>query len=172
MEFRFVDPAKDFSDGLQVLRAYHDDFLDTGKRLLALAEAIRKHGMNEARANECIQLHCYYTHANLLHHRDEEKVLFPLIVNKSFLIDGMIERLVLDHEEIEAAWSELSQMLSRPESITNTDALAESSRAFEKLQREHLLRENEDFFPKLELLLDRDQRARMGNMMAKLRGRA
>lgn len=149
MEFRFIDPAKDFSEGMQVLQTYHDDFLDAGKQLLTLVEGICEHGMNKARASQCIHLHCYYTRANLLHHRDEEKALFPLILKKSFLIDGMIERLVLDHEAIEESWNELAKILSRPEGITNMGVLVDSAQAFEKLQREHLLREDEDFFPKL-----------------------
>lgn len=169
MEFRFVDPAKDFSDGMRVLYTYHDGLLDFGKRLLRLVEDISKHGINEARANECIHLHCYYTRATRLHHHDEEKALFPLILKKSFLIDGMLERLLLDHEEIEEAWNELARMLGRPEHICDKDQLFVLAGEFEKLQREHLLRENEDLFPKLKPLLDREQLAQMGKIMVRLR---
>jgi hypothetical protein len=40
----------------------------------------------------------------------EERALFPFIVNKSFLTDGMIERLALDHEEIDAHWAKLNEV--------------------------------------------------------------
>ena len=90
MKFKFIDPVKDFSNGLQVLRSYHEDFLARGAQLLILVEDIRKYGMNESCANQSIEFHSYYTRANKLHHQDEECALFPLIVNRSFLIDGMI----------------------------------------------------------------------------------
>ncbi|MGH8601941.1 MAG: hemerythrin domain-containing protein [Gammaproteobacteria bacterium] len=112
MQFQFIEPAEDFSDGLNVLYSYHQQFLERGRELLALVDRIQSDGMNEEHAYQCVQLHCYYQRANPLHHQDEERVLFPLIVQRSFLIDGMIERLALDHEEIEEAWVELAPLLS------------------------------------------------------------
>lgn len=169
MEFRFIDPVRDFSDGMAALRHYHEDFLVRGKRLLALAKMIDADGINESLAYQCVEMHCYYTRANNLHHRDEEHVLFPLIVNRSELVDGMIERLALDHEEIERSWCVLAEFLSRPECITNSNALLAAAADFEKLQREHLLRENEDFLPYIEKLLDKDQHAVIGRKMAAMR---
>jgi Uncharacterized conserved protein len=169
MEFRFIDPARDFSDGMQVLHTYHKELLVVGEQLLTLAQDIRDYGMNEVRANQCVHLHGFYMRANLLHHQDEEKALFPLLVNRSFLIDGMIERLALDHEEIEEAWDELAAMLGRPEHIADKDKLIEVAQVFEKLQRQHLNRENEDFFPNIAKLLGPDQPVLMGKTMARLR---
>jgi len=36
MEFKYSEPATNFSDGLDVIRAYHDNLLAIGERLLKL----------------------------------------------------------------------------------------------------------------------------------------
>ncbi len=169
MEFRFIDPATDFSNGLQVIQNYHDDFLNRGKALITLVDTLRLEGMSETLANQCINSHCHYTHACLLHHQDEEKGLFPLIVNQSPLIDGMLERLTLDHEEIEEEWEALGSRLSQPEHIRDFGELQTLARAFEKVLREHLTRENEDFLPQINALLTPEQRLESGEIMQQLR---
>jgi hemerythrin-like domain-containing protein len=169
MPYPFIEPVQDFSNGLEVLRSYHEDFLARGSRLLDLVEDIHRHGMNVERASECLDLQRYYVLANTLHHQDEERALFPLLVNRFVLIDGMLERLVLDHEEIEAAWEALAPMLSQPGHIAETQALLALTQTFEKLQREHVIRENQDFFPKVESLLSAEQCQAMGRKMRGLR---
>jgi len=125
--------------------------------------------MNEAYANQCMNTYCHYEHANHLHHQDEEQALFPLLVNHSALIDGMIERLMLDHEEIEKAWSLLAVQLKQPEAIKDFARLQVLAIEFEKLQREHLTREDEDFSPLVKAILSPEQRAQIGAKMAELR---
>ncbi len=169
MEFRFTDPVLDFSDGLQVLKSYHQDFLDRGRQLLILAENLVEQGMNETLANRCVEMHCHYFHANRLHHLDEEHGLFPMIVDRSELINGMIERLVLDHEEIEEEWNALGAMLARPGDISDFKRLRELAVSFEKILREHVTREEEDFLPELEKMLSPDQKKMAGEAMANLR---
>ncbi len=169
MEFRFIDPATDFSNGLHVIHTYHDDMLEQGQRLLKLVDTLQQQGMSEMLANQCIDAHCYYTHACLLHHQDEEKGLFPLIVNQSPLIDGMLERLTLDHEEIELAWETLASWLSQPEHINDFDQFKMVASDFEKVLREHLTRENEDFLPQIETLLTQEQQLQAGKLMKQIR---
>lgn len=169
MEFKFTDPAADFSGGFNVLDDYHQDFLNRGKQLVALANTIKKQGMSEDLANQCMDMYCYYSHANHLHHKDEEEALFPLLVNQSSLIVGMIERLMLDHEDIEKAWDDLAERLSKPEEITNVDHFHHLVVTFEKVHREHLIREDEDFFPKIKDILSAEQIAQAGKKMSVLR---
>jgi pyridoxamine 5'-phosphate oxidase len=169
MEFKYTDPVTDFSDGLMALKAYHEDFLTRGEQLLKLSFELEAKGMNEKNANQCMAVFCHYEHANHLHHQDEEQALFPLLVGKSALFDGMIERLMLDHEEIEAAWIALATQLKNPEAITDFAALKGLAFAFEKIQREHLKREDEDFSPLVKAELSNEQRAEVGTKMAELR---
>jgi hemerythrin-like domain-containing protein len=169
MEFKFIDPATDFSDGIGVIKVYHQDFLVRGKELLNLVEEIGVQGMNEVLANRCIDMHCHYFHANRLHHLDEEQGLFPMLENRSQLFNGMIDLLIQDHEEIEALWEPLSLLLGKPGQLTEVVQLKELSAAFEKSQREHLTREDEDFLPKIEETLSLEQRRQVGQVMIKLR---
>ena len=170
MQIRFQDPATDFNDGLGVIRAYHDSLLVHGRRLLEQIEAIGAHGPDAARSSRLAQLYSYYQRANTLHHLDEERALFPVVVGKDLLIDGMIERLTLDHEEIEEAWRVLEIALREIlEHQGLPDQLEEKATRFEKLQREHLLRENEDFLPRLDSILTASQRQETGRVMAAMR---
>ncbi len=169
MEFRFIDPVEDFSNGLVALKTYHEDILQTGEKLLKLVDEIKQHGINQDLAIQCMNLYCYYEHANHLHHQDEEQALFPLLIGKSPLVDGMMERLILDHEEIEKAWKLLAEKLCKPELISNYDELIDLAKDFEKQQREHLTREDEDFSPKVKEIINDDQVKHVGQKMAQLR---
>ncbi len=165
----FTDPASDFSDGLKVLSAYHDSLLLQGKRLLEWANTLLREGCGLDRSVEAVRLAGYYCQTTQLHHRDEERCLFPLIINKSFLIDGMIERLALDHEEIEAHWAELADCLQAQQPLSDPLRCVELVQRFEHQLKEHIEREDLDFFPEVERLLSPEQRFKMGGWMARLR---
>jgi len=169
MEFRYSDPVTDFSNGLLVLKTYHEDFLVRGVKLLDLVAEIKQQGMNESLANQCAAMFCHYGYANDLHHQDEEQALFPLLVGQSVIIDGMIERLMMDHEEIEKSWTLLAEKLSSPEQINGFDQLIQIAGDYEKIQREHLTREDEDFSPKVKAILNAEQIQQAGKKMAELR---
>jgi len=171
VQIQFIDPAQDFADGLEVIRTYHTSLLQHGQTLLGLVREIEEQGIDAGRANCLTELYAYYQRANRLHHQDEERALFPAVVGKNLLIDSMIERLSLDHEEIEESWRvleiALKEILKRQ---TIPGHLHEKAARFEKLQREHLQRENEDFLPQLAVILEERQRQAMGQVMAAMRG--
>lgn len=169
MEFKYEEPINDFSNGLAVLKSYHEAFLKRGVRLLTLIEEIKQSGINETCANQCMEMYWHYQHANHLHHQDEEQALFPALLGTSALIDGMMERLLLDHEEIEKVWTLLEQQLSQPDKITDFAGLLALAKDFEHLQREHLTREDEDFLPKVKAILTTEQTKQIGGKMAELR---
>lgn len=169
MEFKFTDPATDFSNGLQVITDYHQDFLARGLQLVKLAKEIQQQGMTEALANQCMDMYCHYSHATHLHHKDEEEALFPLLVDQSSLVIGMIERLIMDHEEIEESWTAVSTRLSQPNQITNFDHFLHITIEFEKILREHLTREDEDFSPQIKQILTAEQIQKAGKKMSELR---
>jgi len=169
VEFKYKEPIANFSDGLVVLKTYHEDFIEHGQNLLKLVAHLKEHGMTEAYANECMATYCHYDHATFLHHQDEEQGLFPLLLGHSALIDGMIERLMLDHEEIEESWGVLSTRLSNPEHITNFDHILHLTIEFEKILREHLTREDEDFSPQIKKILTAEQIRQAGEKMSELR---
>jgi hemerythrin-like domain-containing protein len=75
----------------------------------------------------------------------------------------------LDHEDIEAAWAELHGALQAPERIMPPEQSLIWARRFERGLREHIEREDLDFFPEIERWLSLDQRAESGRRMAQLR---
>lgn len=169
MKFKFTDPATDFSDGLKVIKDYHESLLQKGETLLLVVDEVKQQGMNEALANRCIDLHCFYFHANRLHHLDEEQGLFPLLTDYSHFYNGMMDLLTHDHEEIEYDWQLLAQMLGKPEGISDNTKFHTLAMTFEKKQREHLKREEEDFLPKIELILSLAEKQQAGKKMSALR---
>jgi len=169
MKFQFIDPATNFSNGLTVIKDYHQSLLQKGSDLLLIIEEIKQQGINEVLANRCIELHCFYFHANRLHHLDEELAIFPLLENQSELYKGMTDLLIQDHEEIEYNWQSLAPILANPERIKDKNTLQKLAIDFEKNQREHLKREEEDFLPKIGLLLSPIEKQQAGKKMAELR---
>lgn len=169
MKIQFNDPATDFSNGLFVIKAYHEDFLRRGDALLQLIQNIQQYGIDEQLAGQCVETYWHYNVANHLHHRDEEEGVFPLMLGLSALTDGMMERLLLDHEEIEKAWTKLANFLAKPETIENADYLLHLAEEFERLQREHLNREDEDFAPRVKELLSEQQLQQLGDKLWQLR---
>lgn len=172
MQFKYSEPATDFSDALLVIKDYHQHFLECGAFLLDLVEQINEKGMNESLALRCITLHCQYFHAHRLHHLDEEQALFPLLEQQSQLFAGMVDLLTEDHEAIEEDWAALSPLLGGPEKIANLDEFKQCSHAFEKRLREHIQREDEDFLPKVVPILSSEQKAQAGALMQFLRSPA
>jgi len=81
----------------------------------------------------------------------------------------MIERLALDHEEIDEHWAKLNEVLRAPERIADPARFLELAARFEKHLKTHIERENLDFFPVLEKMLSPDQLAGIGQRMARLR---
>lgn len=96
--------------------------------------------------------------------------MLPLLVGQDLILDGMIERLTLDHEEIEQWWAELAGFLATPEKISDTNRPVEFALQFERLQREHLTRENENFQSRVDEALNIFHRQQVGQGMASLRG--
>ena len=169
MQLKYTEPTNDFSNGLVVLKAYHEDFLARGVKLLALVDEIKQQGMNESFANQCLAMYWHYHHANQLHHQDEEQALFPLLLGKSPLIEAMMEKLITDHEEIEKAWALLAKQLKQPDNITDFENLEILAQDFEKLEREHINREDEDFSPKIKIILSAEGMLQIGQKMQELR---
>ncbi|KAF3977930.1 MAG: hemerythrin domain-containing protein [Methylococcales symbiont of Iophon sp. n. MRB-2018] len=169
MEFIFTDPATDFSSCLKVIKSYHEDFIARGVRLLVLAREVKQHGMSENLANQCMDMYCHYSHANHLHHKDEEQALFPVLIDQSTLVIGMIERLMMDHEEIETSWDLLADKLNNPQNISDLDQFLKLAIDFENIQREHLTREDEDFSPRVREILSVEDIKQIGQKMFEFR---
>ena len=81
----------------------------------------------------------------------------------------MIERLMMDHEEIEASWDLLAEKLNNPQLINDFDQFLQFAMDFEKIQREHLTREDQDFAPRMKEILSDENIQLIGQKMFELR---
>jgi len=91
------------------------------------------------------------------------------LIDQSNLVLGMIERLMMDHEEIEASWDLLAEKLNNPQLINDFDQFLQFAMDFEKIQREHLTREDQDFAPRMKEILSDENIQLIGQKMFELR---
>ncbi|NOQ37104.1 MAG: hypothetical protein GQ569_14630 [Methylococcaceae bacterium] len=169
MEFLFIEPANDFSNGKLVLKAYHEDFKKRGKQLLETVASIQKQGMTAELAQNCVAFYCQYSIANQLHQQDEEMLVFPLAVQTEPELREIIKHLEVEHEEINKLWDALTEQLTEPEEVDDFETLQSLIVEFELKQREHLEREEQMLLPKITALFNESQWQALGIEMEKSR---
>jgi len=177
-EVDFSEPVPGFDDAIAVLHGYHTVMLNLCSTLRGLAKQVEFDSKESSFNTDAVNLYNYFMVATELHHRDEEKVLFPCLApSSSLLISPMMVRLEEDHEEIEQVWEFLAPLLDEPESIVHesTDRckdFVKASNRFAQLLQWHIEREEENFFPEVEKILSQKQLRTIGEKMAKLRSQA
>jgi hemerythrin-like domain-containing protein len=169
---QYIEPLQDFSDGLAVLKAYHERMLGCCEALRTLARQAETETWQEGFDVLAAGVVGFLSVATALHHRDEERALFPELVDAPGLMALMVERLEEDHDELERLWARLEPLLSEPGSIAGTPGFARRARRFAQLLQWHIEREDENFFPEVEKALTGGQRRRIGAAMAQLRDEA
>jgi hemerythrin-like domain-containing protein len=167
-------PAPSFDEPLEMLAACHERIeaqLDTLERL---GPHLGQRGCDaEARAAAQAVLR-YFDTAGMLHHRDEDHDLFPLLRRRAAAqgraaIAAAVEELERAHGTIESQWRRLRRrLLAIAEGERQLDA--EEVARFAWLQRRHIDRESSALLPFARETLDLAERAELGRRMAARRG--
>ena len=109
----------------------------------------------------------YFDESAPLHHEDEERDLFPALLQKDTDLKKTICRLNRQHPELEASWQSIRHALF--ETPLPTD-LGESAETFLQALREHITLEETGILGPAERLLDAEALRRLGEAMARRRG--
>lgn len=189
-------PLPDDADPLGQLDACHDRMqrqLKTLQRLLERqADAGRASVDDEVRA-AAAAVRKYFDEAAPRHHRDEEKDLFPAVIeamagSDAVCIKGIVQRLSAEHGQLEQAWQALRPTLvalAEPAEVASEDSCEGSDESggspwlldagqvdrFIAVHRSHLAIEDDELMPMARRLLSDDQIAQIGRAMRSRRDR-
>lgn len=171
----FSTPAAGLDTPLALLSACHERMTRQCETLSRLAAHVARHGANDVAQTAAASVLRYFDSAAMLHHRDEEEDLFPLLIESmagsdARCIHEVVEALTHDHRRLEALWRELHPSL---EAISvGRDATLDRARVeqFCAAHAAHLRREDEELLPMAARLLDEAALACLSQAMRARRG--
>ena len=160
-----------FDSALNLLHACHDRIMDQCTTLQKLMQHLPMNGNDDQAKQAAQSILRYFDTAGQLHHQDEEIDLFPLLLaSKHEDAEGMIKRLLDEHQQIDALWLRLRPVLEAiAEGKTDTIErmlVADFSFAYGK----HVMFENTQMLPLSALVLSEQQQLDIGKKMAARRG--
>ncbi len=165
-------PTPSFDQPIQLLRACHMKMLLNCGTLERLATHIKASGVDEQASEAAASIRRYFNEAAPLHHQDEEKDLFPLLLTLSAQFKGTICQLNSEHQTLEDSWKVLDEMLADLNTIEDIDAFAELAQAFGQAYRDHIKEEEAEILMPIDGKLNEQQLEQLGKAMARRRGAA
>ena len=169
----FPEPAPDFSDPIGLLKACHQRILRYCELLENMLELVNQDHPTEAINKEILdaanQIRRYFSSAGVIHHQDEEKDFFPLLIRSSMKIADIIYKLEQEHKLIDELWKQLDPLLSEPTSRENLQQLEHASKQFCELQRKHIEREESELLSMAQHILSSDHLRNIGYSMEERR---
>jgi len=163
-------PEAGFAAPYEMLAACHDKV----QRMLGLLERLQAHLRERGPDSQAMQaardVMRYFDLAAPLHHEDEERHVFPLLLqsgNPAWV--ALAGRLQQEHRDMAPAWAALRQQLEQVSAGQDTSLQAEG---FAKMYRAHLQTEDELAYPAARRLGNEVLSAEMGRDMMRRRGLA
>lgn len=160
------EPAPDFNDPLGLLMACHKRMLAHCDTLNRIGERLGSGGVDQEVRDAARQVHRYFATAAKLHHQDEERDLFPMVVRTSLKIAETIHHLKQDHRKMETLWQELEPLLTDIDKIDSPAQFVTTATEFAQLYRSHIEQENEFILSTAQHLLSAQQLSKLGRAMA------
>lgn len=156
------DQLPGFDDPIGLLRACHGKMLAHCDLLEQLLDT-----PDSSHAQQVVR---YFSSSAVMHHRDEEEDVFPLINRQSMKIAELLHQLRRQHKELDELWAGLQPALrAMPKDGFDADFRAGATR-FCTLCREHIQRENRELLPLASSSLSSQQLGMIGEKMAARRG--
>ena len=165
-----TDDLPGFDDPVALLRACHDKMLAHCLRLEKLVAHLDEHGVDEAARKAAGDISRYFSTAAVLHHRDEEEDLFPLLNRQSLKIAELVHRLKQEHLRQDALWREIAADLGSLPGGGFSETARQGIAAFCQLLRAHVQVENTEFLPLAANSLSTRVLEEIGQAMAERRG--
>lgn len=163
-------PTPSFDEPVALLRACHMKMLLNATTLEKLATHIQSNGVDDQAIDAASNIRRYFNEAAPLHHQDEEKDLFPLLLTLAPELKGTICELNSEHQDLEESWQVLDELLADLNAIEDIDAFAELAQAFGQAYRDHIKEEEAEILMPIDGKLNEQQLAQLGKAMAARRG--
>lgn len=171
----FSSPAAGPEAPLDMLCACHTRVEKQCQTLLRLQPHLLAHGSDSSAREAASAVLRYFDIAAKHHHEDEEKDLFPALLeamagSDAVCIRELTQVLQAEHRQLETRWATLREKLTAiaegdPVLLTPDDVTD-----FAQAYRSHILKEDTELLPMAERLLGNDDLKRIGQAMRARRG--
>lgn len=168
-------PAAGFEVPLEMLSACHGRIEQQCATLRRLQGHLPAHGADDQARAAAAAVMRYFDLAARQHHEDEERDLFPALLESMAGSDPVCLReltasLTVEHRQLEAAWRRVRAELERVAAGDAAALSAEDVEAFAALYARHIEREEQELLPMAARLLCDDELDRIGRTMRERRG--
>lgn len=163
-------PTVGFEVPLEMLAACHLRVQDQCSTLLRLAPHITTQGSDRPAQEAATALMRYFDTSAKHHHDDEERDLFPALIESMAGSDAVCLReltaaLTAEHRELEARWQSLRAVLAQVAAGQTVRLAEDDVRAFAELYERHIAREESELLPMAHRLLSDAELDRIGLAM-------
>jgi pyridoxamine 5'-phosphate oxidase len=175
MSTPLVPSLPGFDEPIEMLRACHDRIEHNCSTLERLVPHLQTHGCDQAARDAAATVLRYFRLAGPDHHADEERDLFPRLLEVAAGEDAqraalLVASMVADHREMERLWATLEPVLATLArgAIDRLDPVLVG--AFCTIYRNHMAIEENDVIALAERLLTPATLAEVGRAMSRRRG--
>src|SRR5690606_464035 len=170
-------PAAGFDEPVDMLSACHDKLRSRCETLSRLPGHVALHGADEQARSAAQSILRYFDGPALYHHADEEKDLFPALLESvagsdATCLRGLFDRLSTEHRQLESQWQRLRPLLLR---LCQGEAVAlpaQDIQAFIDCYAVHLQCEDQELLPLARRMLDGASLEQIGSAMRERRNPA
>jgi hemerythrin-like domain-containing protein len=163
--------APTFDSPLDMLHACHERIMDQCATLQKLMSHLPMHGCDTQAQQAAQAIMRYFDTAGKFHHQDEEEDLFPLLLaTQNVYAEGLIKRLLEDHQAMEAAWLNLRNQLQGIADGKSATLERNVVADFSLVYGRHIMLENTKLLPLSAQILSAQQLHDIGKKMAARRG--
>jgi hemerythrin-like domain-containing protein len=164
-----------FEAPLEMLLACHDRIRSRCSTLLRLRSHVEKEGADAEAIDAARGVIRYFDSSAPRHHEDEERDLFPALLEAMPGSDPVCLReltasLADEHRELGRLWAQVRPWLAGVERGETPPPDAGEIQSFVDLYERHARREEEELFPMAKRLLGDDELDRIGRAMRLRRG--
>lgn len=171
----FNSPAVGPEDPMAMLSACHERVQRQCRTLNRLSAHVQQHGSDAQAAEAAQAVLRYFEQAAVNHHADEEKDLFPLLLeavagSDAVCIQDLTRELVTQHRQLEQRWQTLRPTLTQIAQGHPAALDSAQVQAFEQAYQAHIDIEETELIPMAQRLLSEAQLEALGLSMSRRRG--
>jgi hemerythrin-like domain-containing protein len=168
-------PTGGFEVPLEMLSACHVRIERQCATLRRLVPHLASYGADEDARTAAANVMRYFDTAAKHHHEDEEKDLFPALIESMAGSDPvclreMTQGLAAEHRDLEARWQHLRALLEQIVAGHTVPLNSEDVQALAGLYERHIEREEQELLPMAARLLSDEELERIGRAMRERRG--
>ena len=170
----FTSPAVGLDQPIEILTACHERVINHCEILERLSNHLKKIGVDDQAILASKNLLRYFEVAAKNHHEDEEKNLFPMLLDSmagsdAVCITGIINTLKDEHLLLEKIWRKLNAPLKLISSGIHAQIDESQIKLLTEIYKKHINLEENELFPMAKRLLNEEQLKHMSDDMTQRR---